>query len=556
PRKQAKLRTGKGSQFFRGTASTAMQALHSFRNIFWQHALTAILLALCLSLSAQDLFAQISFNPQPAPAGANSGFPAANQPASPQTNLTPVNPSANTWSGGNNSTAFDPYAINSQGMVPAPATPSAAGGSAAFPSTPQTLPGAGLAAPNFSNNGNASVQGGSAITPSTPGLSSIGTPTVSGQTGNTIGGYPNYNPAPANRRGLFGLFSLPASSTTAYGTPNTLNNPSVYGANGPASMNGGPAPNASYGPNGSAYPNSIYPQNSPNTLFPEGFGSAYSGGLLRNPSTSYDSSRLLQGPRFRYTYVSPGSKPEHLGINDFDTSLAFALPNFLNFNQPLYVVPSFSLHLWDGPVGTTGADLPSKAYDAFVDLGWDSDPNKIFSTDFGLRLGVFSDFDTYTDRSFRIRARALMNFRLTPTTTFKGGIYYVNRNEIKLIPAAGLIYRPDPYTRLDLYFPKPKFARYYRTLGTYDLWWYITGDYGGGNWTITRTNGAEDSVDINDLRAILGLEWGPSQSLAQGRRSGFAEIGYVFNREVLYRTQQADNFNPDDAFVFRVGIGY
>ena len=84
----------------------------------------------------------------------------------------------------------------------------------------------------------------------------------------------------------------------------------------------------------------------------------------------------------------------------------------------------------------------------------------------------------------------------------------------------------------------------------------MTGDYGGGNWTITRDNGIEESIDINDLRAVLGMEWGPSNALAIGRRSGFLEIGYVFNREVLYRTQQADNFDPDDAFMFRIGIGY
>ena len=52
------------------------------------------------------------------------------------------------------------------------------------------------------------------------------------------------------------------------------------------------------------------------------------------------------------------------------------------------------------------------------------------------------------------------------------------------------------------------------------------------------------------------MEWGPSNALAIGRRSGFLEIGYVFNREVLYRAQLADNFDPDDAFMFRIGIGY
>ena len=501
----------------------------------------ALITGLLFAFTCVPSKAQISFTPNAGTAGnpTLNGTPTA---AVPQTNLTPIQQNPNIFAGGTNNRttnlpgAFDPYAINGQGTVPPiGSTPQNFG-------TPQTLPNGGFtAAPNGSN----AIQNPASLTPQNP-PSMLGSPT-SPQTsaGNTC--------SQGNRRGLFGLFSLPANPP-AYGNQGTLDNPSVYGPQGTATQPnlGGSAP---YGP--SAYPNSIYPQNSPNSLFPEGFGSAYSGGLLQNPSTSYNSARRLQGARFRYSYVSPGSKPQHLGINDFDASLAFAFPNFLNLNQPLYLIPSFSLHLWDGPDGVaTTADLPSSAFDALVDVGWESDPNKMVSTEFGLRLGVFTDFETYTDRSFRVRGKALLNFRLTPVTSFKGGVYYVNRDEIKLIPAAGLLYRPDPYTRIDLYFPKPKYSKYYRTLGTYDLWWYVTGDYGGGNWTVTRDSGIEESVDINDLRAILGVEWGPSNALSVGRRSGFLEIGYVFNREVLYRTQQADNFDPDDAFMFRVGVGY
>ncbi len=481
---------------------------------------------------------QLSFTPNPNSAG-NRGFAASENTTTPQTNLTPINSPAfsapaNQAISTNNPAAFDPYAINGQGMVPPVSSSQAAFGA------PQTLPNGGMTNP--SATGNNLPFGAAGNNPANSAFAQNGTSNP-----NTAAG--------SNRRGLFGLFSLPAAAPATYGNPNSLDNPSVYGPAGSATAGQtGTSNNSSYGP--SAYPNSIYPQNSPNSLFPDGLGSAYSGGLLQNPSTNYNDTRLLQGARFRYGYVSPGSKPQHLGINDLDTSLAFAFPNFLSFNQPLYVIPSFSLHLWDGPAAAIAADLPSKAFDAFVDFGWETDPNKMVSADLGLRLGVFSDFETYTDRSFRVRGRALMNFRLTPTTSFRGGVYYVNRDEIKLIPGAGLLYRPDPYTQIDLYFPKPKYSRYYRTLGTSDLWWYITGDYGGGNWTVTRDNGIEESVDINDLRAILGIEWGPANALAAGRRSGFVEIGYVFNREVLYRTQQADNFDADDAFMFRLGIGY
>ena len=145
---------------------------------------------------------------------------------------------------------------------------------------------------------------------------------------------------------------------------------------------------------------------------------------------------------------------------------------------------------------------------------------------------------------------------MTPTSTLKGGVYYLDRNSIKLVPAGGVLCQPNPFTRYDIFFPQPKFARYCRTLGTRDLWWYLAGDFGGGTWTIKRTDGMEDSVDINDYRAIIGLEWGTSDAIRVGRRTGFAEFGYVFNREVEYRYNPQDNLTPNDGFMVRAGIGY
>ena len=107
-----------------------------------------------------------------------------------------------------------------------------------------------------------------------------------------------------------------------------------------------------------------------------------------------------------------------------------------------------------------------------------------------------------------------------------------------------------------MFFPQPRYSRYCRTLGTKDLWWYIAGDYGGGSWTITRTDTTEDSVDINELRAVFGIEFGESMAIRAGRRTGFFEVGYVFNREIEYRYNPQDDIKPSDGFMIRAGIGY
>lgn len=345
------------------------------------------------------------------------------------------------------------------------------------------------------------------------------------------------------------MFSQPGAfdNGNVYGPPVTYGAPGAYGAPGYGTP-------GNFG--GNSFPNSAYPSSSPSTLFP---GGLFSGGLFSgsNPSNQFSAYRLFQGPRLRHAYVADlgGSGADRLHTNDTDVSVIFAFPNFLYSTQPLYVVPSFSLHLWDGPKDSSGADLPSSAYSGFLDVGWQSDPNQMFGTELGVRVGAFTDFDTFNSDSIRILGKGLVNFRLTPASTLKGGVYYLDRNKIKLVPAFGVLWQPNPFTRFDIFFPQPKLSRYWRTVGTRDVWGYISGDYGGGSWTIERSDGREDSVDINEIRLIAGFEWGTTDFIRAGRRTGFFEIGYAFDREVEYRHFPND-IKPSDGLMFRAGLGY
>lgn len=349
------------------------------------------------------------------------------------------------------------------------------------------------------------------------------------------------------------LFSSPASGRTGFGGPSYSIPPPSRG-----SFGGAPAIPANPGISPPGGPASIYPSTTPSTLFPGGV--AGGGGFWPGGSGPLSVFRYVRGPRLRHTYLHNGADgTDDLRTNVTDASVAFAFPNFLYSTQPLFVAPSFSLHLWDGPRSTGGpasADLPSSAYEAFLDFGWQSDANRIFGSEFGLRVGAFTDFDTFESESIRVLGKGLLSFRLTPASTLKGGVFYVDRNDIKLIPAGGLLWQPNPFTRFDIFFPQPKLARYWRTVGTNDVWWYLSGDFGGGSWTIERADGSTDSIDINDLRVAFGLEWGRAEAIRAGRRTAFLEIGYVFEREVEYFRNPEDNFEPDSAVMFSAGFGY
>jgi hypothetical protein len=302
-------------------------------------------------------------------------------------------------------------------------------------------------------------------------------------------------------------------------------------------------------------------QSSPPALFPNGFSSQ--GGFVGGSGTFAGAPvQLISGPRIRHGWLTGGDGLD-LQSHDTDLSLVLTYPNFLFSNQPLYVAPSFSLHLWDGPDSSGAAppdpqpDLPSRAYSAFLDTLWRSDPNLFFGGEAGVRLGIFSDFDTMNSDSVRIMGQGLLRLRVTPTVTARGGVIYVNRNRIKLIPAGGILWQPNPQTRFDIYFPQPKLAQYMTTLGNQDVWWYIAGEYGGGSWTVQRAVvDASERVDVNDIRVILGLEWGPQEWFREGRRLGFIEAAWVTEREIVYADRVGDDVSLRDTFMLRAGFGY
>lgn len=325
------------------------------------------------------------------------------------------------------------------------------------------------------------------------------------------------------------------------------------------------------GPLGSGqapYPPSFPPSLFPNRWFPNGLGGLFRGqpaapaSGVEGPAAGARPLRLIYGPRFRYTFLPDGDRPRDLDIQDFDFSIVAAWPNFLFSTQPLFIVPSFSLHLWDGPQFGP-ADLPSKAYSAFLDFGWDSDPSRQFGAELGVRVGVFSDFETYTENSIRILGKALGRVRFSPTLSAKAGVFYIDRNELKLIPAGGLFWEPNPQTRLELFFPYPKFTRYLTSVGNQEVWWHVGAEYGGGSWTVKRIArppaipaAYSDQVDLNDIRLFTGVEFGPESWMRSGRRLGFIEVGWVLERRIRYRIRPEDNLRLNDTVMLRLGVGY
>ena len=326
-----------------------------------------------------------------------------------------------------------------------------------------------------------------------------------------------------------------------------------------ATLNGSiqPAPGWDpYAPPGTAAPASLLPQD---PYLP--------AGQIGLPSASTAIARMqrfMQEMRLDYHWFSGGHKPEDLGINDIETSVTFALP-FFGTQSPLLITPGFAFHFWQGP----GSDLtlpypvemPPRTYDAWLEGAWNPQVTPWFGAELSVRTGYYSDYKRWDSRGIRITGKGMAVLTFSPSFKLKGGIWYLDRVFIKILPAGGIVWSPNPDVRFDILFPNPKITARLGTFGATEWWWYVSGDYGGDSWTIERTqvpdsapdNVKHDQVDYNDMRVALGLEF---KRMAGLGLNGIFEVGYAFQRELRYRSMEPKRFDLHDTVFLRAGLSY
>jgi len=337
-----------------------------------------------------------------------------------------------------------------------------------------------------------------------------------------------------------------------------------------------PAPNAGWAPSAiggqPGYPGyspaapSLAPpgtQPPPGAYTPAGYP-APSSNFQQNMQQSYaQTMHVFQGVRGSWAYLLGDGQGTNVGINELDTTATFALPFFhnspVNVNHaPLLITPGFGLQLWDGPQtsSTLLADLPPNTYDVFLDAAWNPKFTPLFGAELGIRVGIFTNWDVLVWDSWRIMGRAIGTLQLTPTIQGKAGIIYLDRNQVKLLPALGMTWTPDATSRYDIFFPAPRAAKRFAANERRAWWGYISGEYGGGAWTFRRSTSEYNMItgfDYNDIRIALGTEWVPTT------RTGLAgnfEVGYVFYRQLFYVEGPPQIQDLPETIMFRFGLAY
>ena len=248
-------------------------------------------------------------------------------------------------------------------------------------------------------------------------------------------------------------------------------------------------------------------------------------------------------------WMGNSSDANDLGLTEIETFLQVGLPAPI-IEWPLLVTPGFNLTMIDGPTTT---DLPPRLYQGYVDFMWLPQIVRGYTLLFSVVPSVFGDFDVH---DFRFTGKGLLIVDCIPERLqLVGGLLYLNRENVRVLPAGGAIWSPTDWTRFELIFPKPKLGLRFNVGLGYEDWIYTTGEFGGNTWPILRGAGAtsdgfQDNVTYNDYRVLMGFE-----RKLQGGAGYRLEGGYVFGRTVRFTSEQGD-FDPQSTFMIRGGITY
>ena len=146
--------------------------------------------------------------------------------------------------------------------------------------------------------------------------------------------------------------------------------------------------------------------------------------------------------------------------------------------------------------------------------------------------------------------------------TVKAGAWYLDRLDIKLLPAGGICWYPNDEVHFDILFPNPKVTKRLMSWGTTEWWIYVPRrvrrrlvDHYCATPACTNsdvpTNGVTTNSTITTSRLPLGLEF---KTIRQA--VGHIEVGLSCDRQLTYKSGSPANFYPNNTVFVGAGLAY
>ena len=132
------------------------------------------------------------------------------------------------------------------------------------------------------------------------------------------------------------------------------------------------------------------------------------------------------------------------------------------------------------------------------------------------------------------------------------GLIYLDRYDVNMLPAGGLIWTPADDKRFELIFPRPRLAWRVAETKRAAQWIYLAAEFGGNQWAMQSSTGHNQVVVMRDYRFLAGWERRPANLGITWR----LETGWVTGRTVQYYDSTDAQFYPSDTFLARAGVWY
>ena len=221
-----------------------------------------------------------------------------------------------------------------------------------------------------------------------------------------------------------------------------------------------------------------------------------------------------------------------LGIVESEAFVTVAVPAPTR-QWPMLISPYLNIRSLDGP---TSVDVPATLYETYVDFMWVPQLTDRLLGVVAVTPSVYSDFQQGDGNGFRWQGKGLARWDILPQQLqLLAGVLYLNRQDVRVLPAGGLIWKPNDTHNYELLFPRPKLATRIRYGETWADWIYVAGEFGGNSFAILHRDRTRDLVTLRDWRLLLGVE-----RKLDGGAGLRAEVGLVFNRRLEFTSELPD----------------
>lgn len=251
-------------------------------------------------------------------------------------------------------------------------------------------------------------------------------------------------------------------------------------------------------------------------------------------------SSILQGAAVDFSYLA-NSKNVQSGMYQIEGSATFGFP-CPSLNTPLLISPICQWTEWNVP-NQLQNDLGNKLslISAGLSMEYLGPVHDSLLLDLNLDLLWASDTHARTSEALRIIGYGSAIWRLGDRSRMVLGVSYNDVGHFKIVPIAGLLFKPTDDLVLELLFPRPKISWklpdhcHSNSRSNAPYWIYLAGEYETGKWNIRAKNGSlfsdKTTYSYHDVRLFGGIE-----------RKSLSELNWALEGGIAFdRHLQVDN---------------